>query len=121
MHHDTPHPDLDIEDLFDDDFADEVQHDIQQVIENLPSLILRFGEWHLDTSGYKSSISKDTSETVFMEPETPISPLVITSYMTLGAPEEAFVQRVLMRLEALAAEERFLFVKRKWFCHLLAN
>ncbi|KAF8340736.1 uncharacterized protein EI90DRAFT_3117280 [Cantharellus anzutake] len=71
---------------------------------------LRFGPWHLDTSGYEEEpepeIEQVQDET--MPPLAPGSPVLIRRASISG---EAYVRQVISQLELLTADERFKFVK----------
>ena len=102
----------DPEDVYDEDFADDVQTDIEHIVNNISSVTLRFGEWHLDTSGYEHPPNQDSLDSTVVEAETPISPVVISTETDLGLPAETHVRRVVLRLESLALNSRFRFIKR---------
>jgi hypothetical protein len=82
---------------------------------------LRFGEWHLDTSGYESVLPRDDveddDESIPTSPTTPVtpnSPLTLPGVNRLGQSGEAFVRKVVLRLQGLATSDKFRFMNRKF-------
>ncbi|KAF8312647.1 hypothetical protein DL93DRAFT_2081901 [Clavulina sp. PMI_390] len=101
----------DSDDVFNEDFADDVDADLRNITNDAPNMRLRFGAFKLDTSGYTTAPSSTSLEDITVEAETPISPIAITPQTDFGLPAEAFVKKIYFRLDSLASHEHFHFVK----------
>lgn len=79
---------------------------------------LRFGEWHLDTSGYEIELPQDDVEddddSVSVSPTSPDSPVSLPLVDRLGQSGEVYVTKVVVRLQRLAACEQFRFMNSKF-------
>ena len=105
--------DGDADDIFDEEFYEDIDSDLQAITSNIASLKLRFGEWSVDISGYETGTQQDALENKFLDSDAPLTPIDYTPSVELSAGAEEFVRRVIIRLEGLSADERFHFIKRR--------
>jgi hypothetical protein len=99
--------------MFEEDFYEDVDSDIQTITSDISSIRLQFGEWSLDTSGYETAPEKNSFDNTALEPETPLGPIAYTPSIEFSASAEEFVRRVVIRLMGLGADERFRSIKRE--------
>jgi len=107
------HVDGDVDDIFDEEFYEDIDSDLQAITSNIASFKLRFGEWSVDISGYETRTQQDALENKCLDADAPLSPIDYTPSVEFSVGAEEFVRRVIIRLEGLIADERFHFIKRR--------